>query len=54
MFDALKIHRIDQEKPARSIDDYRITIFGEPMEDFGDVVDLTQHGFKGVTLIRRI
>jgi CRISPR-associated protein Csd2 len=54
LFDAVKIHRIDQEKPARSIDDYRITIFGLPMEDFGDVVDLAKHGFNGVTLIRRI
>lgn len=54
LFDAVKIHRIDPEKPARSIDDYRIAIFGEPMADFGDVVDLTKHGFKGVTLIRRI
>ena len=54
LFDAVKIQRIDHEKPARSIDDYRITIFGKPMEDFGDVVDLAKHGFNGVTLIRRI
>jgi CRISPR-associated protein Csd2 len=54
LFDALKIQRIDPEKPARSIDDYRITLFDKPINDFAEVQDLGAFGFNGITLIRRI
>jgi CRISPR-associated protein Csd2 len=54
LFDAVKVRRINADKPARAIDDYLITICDKPLEDFGDIVDLTEYGFKGVTLIRRI
>ena len=54
LFDAVKIQRIDPEKPVRSIDDYSITIFDKQLNDFEEVQNLGAFGFEGVTLIRRI